>query len=55
MREVERQLKAKFPKAKFRHYQYPVHVKEVIDDERFKASFVEWVKGIDAAITGNGD
>ena len=55
MREVERQLKERFPNARFSHYQYPRHVVEVMEDDEFKASFEEWVKGVDTVVTGNGD
>ena len=55
MREVERQLQERFPKAKFSHYQYPMHVKEVMNDDEHKPAFQEWVKGVDAAVTGQGD
>jgi hypothetical protein len=55
MREVEKKLKERFPTAKFSHYQYPYHVKEVIDDPKFKESFQNWVKGVDTAVTGQGD
>ena len=55
LREVERQLKERFPKAKFSHYQYPTNVHEVMEDNEFKASFEEWVKGIDTVLGGHGD
>ena len=55
MREVERQLKEQFPTARFKHFQYPVHVKEVIQDENYRDSFKEFVQGVDTVITGNGD
>jgi hypothetical protein len=55
MKEVERQLKERFPKAKFSHYQYPLHVKEVIDDEKYKPSFLDWLKGVDTVVSGQGD
>ena len=55
MKEVERQLKERFPTAKFSHYHYPKHVKEVVEDDEYKASFEEWVNGVDTVVTGNGD
>jgi hypothetical protein len=55
MQEVERQLKERFPKAKFSHYQYPKHVKEVLKDEQYLPSFQEWLKGVDTVVTGQGD
>ena len=55
MREVERQLKERFPKAKFSHYHYPKHVAEIAEDDKYKASFEEWAKGVDTVVTGNGD
>lgn len=54
-KEVERQLKDKFPTAKFSHYQYPFHVKEVMSDPDYKDSFEKWVKGIDIAVSAFGD
>ncbi len=55
MRELERQLKEKFPGAKFSHYHYPKHVMEIAKDDEYKASFEEWAKGIDTAVTGMGN
>jgi hypothetical protein len=55
MREIERQLKERFPTAKFSHYQYPVHSVEIAEDDNYKASFEEWLKGVDTVVTGHGD
>ncbi len=55
MREIERQLKEKFPTAKFTHYQYPKHVREIAEDDDYKASFEEWVKGVNTVVTGLGN
>jgi hypothetical protein len=55
MMEVERQLKEKFPKAKFSHYHYRQHVTEILEDDEYKASFEEWIKGVDTVITGHSD
>lgn len=55
MKEVERQLKDRFPSAKYSHFKYPRHVAEIVEDEEFKTSFQEWLKGVDTVISGNGD
>ena len=55
MREVEQQLKEKFPTAKFSHYHFPLHLEEVAKHTKYKASFEEWVKGVDTIVTGHGD
>lgn len=54
-REIERQLKAKYPTAKFSHFWYPKHVKEVINDPEYKEKFEEWVKGADTFVSAYGD
>jgi hypothetical protein len=55
MKEVERQLRERFPGAKFSLYSYPVHATQVIEDQGYKDSFVKWVKGVDAVVSGHGD
>ncbi len=52
--EMERQLKERFPRAKFSHYQYPKHVIEIVEDDEYKKSFEEWVKGVDTVVTAYG-
>jgi hypothetical protein len=55
MKEVERQLKEKFPTARFKHYHFPLHVEEVIKHPQYKESFEEWVKEVDTVVAGHGD
>jgi hypothetical protein len=55
MKEVEQQLQQRFPTAKFKHFQYPVHVVEIMQDDDYKADFEEFVRSVDTVITGNGD
>jgi hypothetical protein len=55
MREVERQLKEKFPTAKFSHYHFPFHVEEVAKHPQYKDSFKKWVASVDTVVTGHGD
>ena len=55
LKEVERQLKKKFPSAKFSHYQYVRDTTEIINDDKNKPSFMEWLKGVDAVISAYGD
>ncbi len=55
MRELERQLKERFPTAKFTHYQYPKHVMEITEDPEYRDSFKEWVNSVDTVITGHSD
>jgi len=52
--EVERRLKERFPTAKFSHYTVPIHGVEAVSDD-YKASFEEWVKGVDSVVTSHGD
>ncbi len=54
-RQIEQQLKERFPKAKFIHYYSPLHRVEAIKDDRYKTSFKEWVESVDAVITAYGD
>lgn len=55
LKEVERQLKEKFPSAGFSHYQYVRDTTEIINDAQNKPSFMEWLKGVDAVISAYGD
>jgi hypothetical protein len=55
MKEVEQKFKEKFPTAKFSHYYYPKHMKEIMEDDEYKASFEEWIKGVDTVVAGNSD
>ncbi len=55
LQEVERQLKKKFPKAKFIHLHYPGYKTEIAGDPEYKTAFEEWVGSIDIAVTGYGD
>lgn len=55
LEEVEARLKSKYPNAKFKYYQYPIDTAEIIYDEKYKASFHEWLNGVDAVITSYGD
>ena len=55
LQDVEAKLKPKYPEARFKYYQYPIDTAEVINDEKYKASFHEWLNGVDAVITSMGD
>jgi hypothetical protein len=55
MKEIERQLKEKFPTTRFSHYQYPIHSVEIAKDDNYRAPFEEWLNGVDTVITGHGD
>jgi len=55
LKEVERQLKEKFPTAKFSYFQYPRDTAEIINDAEYKVSFEEWLSRVDTVISGYGD
>jgi len=55
LKEVERQLKEKYPSTRFSHYQYVRDTAEIINDDKHKPSFMEWLKGVDAVISAYGD
>jgi hypothetical protein len=55
LREVEKQLKARFSNARFSHYQYPRDTTEIINDPNFKGSFEKWLSQIDTVISAHGD
>lgn len=55
LKEVERQLKEKFPTAKFSLYQYPRDLTILSEDDEYSGSFREWVKEVDAVISSYGD
>ena len=55
LREIESQLKVKFPTLKFSYYQYPVETTEIADDPNYKASFQKWLKGVDSVISVYGN
>jgi len=55
LQEVERQLKEKYPTADFIHYQYPVDTSEIMSDEKYKPSFMEWLDKVDCVISAYGD
>jgi hypothetical protein len=54
LREVERQLKEKFPKTKFSHFQYPKDCVDMADDE-YRMLLEEWLRGVDTVVSGHGD
>jgi hypothetical protein len=61
LEEVERQLKERFPGAKFSHYQYPRNMEvidkvvEIAEDDKYRPSFEKWLKGVDTVVSANGD
>jgi len=55
LKEVERQLKERFPAAGFSHYQYPMDTTEIMNDDKYKPSFMEWLKGVDSVVSAYGD
>jgi hypothetical protein len=61
LREVERQLQERFPRAKFSHYHYPKDMSstrdacEVADDGEYRPSFEKWLKKVDTIVSGHGD
>jgi hypothetical protein len=55
LKEVERQMKERFPSARFSPYQYVRDTTEIINDEQHKPSFIEWLNGVDAVVSAYGD
>jgi hypothetical protein len=55
LREIERQLKDRFPTLKFSYYQYPVETSEIVEDRTYKDSFKKWLKGVDTVISVYGN
>jgi hypothetical protein len=55
LREVERQLKEKFPEAKFSHFQYPKDCVDIADDDEYRTLLEKWLKGVDTVLSGHGD
>jgi hypothetical protein len=55
LKEVKRQLMARFPSAQFSHYQYPRDTTEIMNDEKYKPSFLEWLRGVDCVVSAYGD
>jgi hypothetical protein len=55
LKEVERQLAAKFPSARFSHYQYARDTTEIVNDEKYKPSFAAWLSSVDSVVSAYGD
>ncbi len=61
LEEIGRQLKERFPSAEFTRFKYTkdlnsyTQVAEVAKDPEVRPSFEEWLRGVDAVITANGD
>lgn len=61
LKEVERQLKSRYPTAKFTHFQYTKdlnadnQIAEIDKDPEVRPQFEQWLKGVDAVISANGD
>ena len=54
-KELEKRLQERFPTARFSHYFFPLHGLEIIKCDEYKATFAEWVKSVDIAITSHSD
>ncbi|MBN1367771.1 MAG: hypothetical protein JW967_07580, partial [Dehalococcoidales bacterium] len=55
LREIERQLKEKYPTLKFSYYQYTVETSEIANDTTYRESFENWLKGVDTVISVYGN
>ena len=55
MQEVERQLAAAFPTAKFSHYTYVVDTQEIDQDAENFPIFQQWLSGVDCVIGVGAD
>jgi hypothetical protein len=61
LEEIGKQIKERYPGAKFTSYQYKedlnayTQVAELSKDERYRPEFEEWLKQCDAVIVGNAD
>lgn len=69
MAGVEEVLKERFPNAKFSHYHQgdqdpsiaefkgplPLIDTELLNDDRYKEGFINWIKSVDTVVSGHGD
>lgn len=55
MLELERQLAAAVPDAKFSHFTYIVDTQELSADETWRPAFLEWLNGVDCVIGVGAD
>lgn len=55
LKEVERKLAERFPKATFKLLQYPKDTKEIQDDPEFLPAFKKWLSQVDCVISAYGD
>jgi hypothetical protein len=55
LKEIEQQLKEKFPTTKFTYFQYLKDTAEIVNDPEYKASFEKWLSNVDTVISGYGD
>ncbi len=55
LREIERQMKEKFPTLKFSYHQYTMETTEIEHDKTFRPAFEEWLKGVDTVISVYGN
>ena len=55
LKEVERQIKERFPLAVFSPYQYPVDTTEIVNDKNYMPSFTNWLNQVDCVVSAYGD
>lgn len=55
LKEVEKEIRKKYPRAKFTYLMYPKDTIEICDDPEFLPRFQEWAAGVDGVIAAYGD
>jgi len=55
LREIEGEIRKKYPAAKFSYLQYPKDTREIKDDSEFRPVFLQWLAGVDGVIAAYGD
>lgn len=55
LRELEVLLKEKLPNTNFKHLQYPVDTREIVNDPDFDPILKEWLTDVDVVISAYGD
>lgn len=55
LEELEKEIIKYYPEIKFSHIVYKRDTIEIVDDPDFLQEFKEWVDGVDAVISSNGD
>ncbi len=55
LKEIESELLKRWPDLRFKYFQYPKEITEIIDDPEWSKMAADWCADCDAIITGYGD